>query len=233
MDGFQVIAHRGAPKSAPENSLEGFERALAAGATMLEMDVRATRDDAVVVIHDENLERTTNGRGPVSEYALSELRGLRLKNSEPIPTLSEVLERFGGRCQLNLDVKAKAAGPLALELVEEAGILERVLFSSLEGPSLLRLKAAHPEARVAFSCDDRRLNLLKIAESIGAEAVHPHKRLVNRRLVVDAHAIGMRVHAWIVNRRGAMRKLIDLDVDGIITERVERLRGLVPGPSGH
>jgi glycerophosphoryl diester phosphodiesterase len=228
MHDFLVIAHRGMPARAPENSIEGLEMALVAGADMVEIDVRATRDDNAVVIHDENLERTTSGRGPVCEYALDELVKMRLKNSEPIPTLEDILRRLNDRCQLNIDVKSKGAGPLALELVEEMGMLKDVLFSSFEGPVLLRMKATNPRARVALICDDRRLSVLKIADSLGAEAVHPHSKLVNRTLVQDAHALGIRVHVWTVNRKGMLKRLLKTGVDGVITDRTEFVCRLLP-----
>lgn len=149
MPEVQIIGHRGAMAHAPENSMEAFEAALEIGVQMLEMDMRLTGDGVAVIMHDEKVDRTTNGRGKVGEMTLNELRDLKLVNGERVPTLAEVLERFKDRCLINLELKEQNVVIPAYDLVSEKGMVSDTLFSSFNGTRLLGLKLKRPTSRIA------------------------------------------------------------------------------------
>ena len=222
-----VIGHRGACTYAPENSLESFEKAIELGADLIELDVHLTGDREAVVIHDEKIDRTANGRGKVRDMSLETLRTFKLKSGEKIPTLAEVLERFSGQCGFVIDMKAKFAELPVYEAVAEKGLLSGVIFSSTDGTQLLELKVKDKNTRLAFICGDKKMNFIKIATSVKAEAVHLKAKLVKPEVVEKAHSEGLKVNVWTVNRPKKMIKLIDMGVDGIITDRPDVLMGVL------
>jgi len=222
-----IIGHRGASAHELENSMSSFETALEMGAHMLEMDVRLSIDGEVIVIHDENVKNMCGTKGQVDRMLLMEIKKLKLKNGEEIPTLREVLERFGGQCQFNLEIKARDAGIPALKIVRELDMLDDVLFSSFSGPWLLIIKARNKNARLACISRDRKLNIVQVATSLGAEAIHTRGRITTVELIEDARAEDLKVHVWTIDRVSKMRKFINMGVDGIITNRPDILTKLI------
>lgn len=223
------IAHRGAMAYEPENSMAGFRLAIDQGADMFELDAKLTSDGTVIVMHDNKVNRTTNGKGRISQMSAAEIKGLKLKNGEKVPTLEGVLDRFGGKVDINIELKAVGTGIPSCELVAARKLSERVLFSSFNGMELARVRNEDRNARLAFLCEDRRLEMLSIAERLGAEAVGPKHRLCDPGLVEKAHDCGLKVYVWTVNSRGKMRRFIDMGVDGIITNRPDVLRDVLAG----
>ena len=229
-----VFAHRGARAHAPENTLLAFRLAFDLGADAVECDVQLTADGALVIIHDEKLNRTTTGRGPVAEKTLAELRALDAGRGQRIPTLAEVLAlcRARGR-QVNLEIKAETrdaaiatadALELALAALDEP-MRPMMLVSSFELPAVAHLKRRLPWLRVATLHGGRRWrrrDLLAPASEMGAEAVHPGVSLVTPDLVRRAHARGLRMHVWTANRWSTLRQLLAWGVDGVFSDYPER-----------
>lgn len=231
-------AHRGARAHAPENTLLAFKVALDLGADAIECDVRLSRDGRLIIIHDDTVDRTTDGTGPVADQSYTELRGLdagaRWRLPQRIPTLEETLalvrERGGG---VNLEVKgesvaasvatAQALAPLLNELNE--GMREQVLVSSFEHPAVALLKEELPWLRVAalFGDEWRRRDIIGPARLLGAEAVHPNVKLVSEDIVRRAHESDLRINVWTANSWGTIRQLIAWGVDGIFSDCPERV----------
>ena len=249
------LAHRGASARAPENTLEAFRLAVESGAGGLELDVHLTRDGHVVVIHDSTLDRTTDGTGPVAEMTLDELRepdaghnfspddgdtlpyrGLGLH----IPTLAEVLREFPG-VAVNIDIKADRPGIEAAVLndLREAGAEGRVLVVSSRRSAVRRFRrmtegristgASRWETGVFYGLSNLRLEqLLRPAyDALQVPVRHRGIPLVTRRFVEAAHATGVRVDAWTINEPGEMRRLLDLGVDVIMTDRPGTLADVI------
>ncbi len=244
------LAHRGASARAPENTLEAFRLAVESGAGGLELDVHLTRDGHVVVIHDPTLDRTTNETGGVAGMTLEELRepdagyrfspdgdalpyrGLGLR----IPTLAEVLREFPG-VAVNIDMKADRPGIEAavLGVLREADAEGRALVVSSRRGAVGRFRrmsggristgASRWETGVFFVLSNLRLErLLRPAyDALQVPLSHRGIPLVTRRFVEAAHAAGVRVDAWTINRDDEMRRLLDLGVDAIMTDRPEKL----------
>jgi len=249
-----ILGHRGAAGVAPENTLASFDRALADGADILESDVHATRDGVPVLIHDDVVDRTTDGRGRVADLWLSELRALdaghafqldgefpyREKGLE-IPTLEEALAVFPG-ARFNLEIKESSGDAVArvVELVRARKREETVLLTAGEDPIMAELRRvlATSGVRPAVGAsladivsfiraaqDDRPPETDSMALQI--PAVFGDRPLVTPRLVEHAHAHGVFVHVWTVNEEAEMAQLLDAGVDGLVTDFPGRLRELL------
>jgi len=226
-----VIAHRGASGTCPENTLVAFARAAALGAHMIELDVQLTRDGEVVVMHDWTLERTTDGAGAVSDRTLAEIRRLDAGawfgpafRGTRVPTLAEVLAAVG----LPVNVELKPVGDDGLEaralaVVESAGALARVVFSSFDAGALERLCARTARATLAVLWDEGPVaDAVARAERVGARALHLRKDRTSPDALAAAAAAGLPVRAWTVNERGEMDRLVAAGVEGIFTDFPER-----------
>jgi glycerophosphoryl diester phosphodiesterase len=233
-----VIAHRGASGHRPENTLSAYELAVEQGADMIEVDLHRTRDGAVVVTHDEELAGI-GGRGEIADATLAEVRALDAGGGERVPILAELLDGYGERIGLNLVLKrgTRAEYPEleaeTLAALESRGLLDRVLFSSFYDPVLRRLRALSPAARIGLLISRRYpQGAVDRAKSLGAEALHPEVALVTPQLVGEAHAAGLAVYAYTVDRTEEMERLLGLGVDGLFTNFPDRLRRIVDAPRG-
>jgi glycerophosphoryl diester phosphodiesterase len=233
-----VIAHRGASGERPENTLSAYELAIAQHADMIEIDLHLSRDRVVMIHHDASLERL-GGTGEIGDHSAAELAALDAAPGwdtvERIPTLLDVLDRFGDRMEFNLEIKVGAAEraypgieEVVIEAVEERGLLSRMLFSSFYDPVLERLRSLSRAARLAVLVSPRApRRILQRARGVAAEAINPHTRLVTADLVRRAHAEGLKVFPYTEDDPAGMNRLLDLGVDGIITNHPERLRRIV------
>ena len=226
-----VIAHRGASGTRPENTLCAFRRAAELGAPMVELDVQLTRDGEVVVIHDLTLERTTDGSGPVRHRSLAEIRRLDAGSwfgpsfrGERIPTLAEVLDAI----PLDVNVELKPCGadglePRALAIVEAAGALDRVVFSSFDPGALERLRACSVRATLAVLWEyDPIPEAVRRAERVDARALHLRKEAVSPDALRAAAVAGLPVRVWTVNAPAEFTRLAAAGVSGIFTDHPER-----------
>lgn len=229
-----VIAHRGASAYRPENTLSAYALALEQAADMIEIDLHMSRDGVVVVAHDELLAGL-GGHGEIAEASLAELRALDAGGGERIPTLDEVLNRFGSRIPFNLELKravhAEYNGLEAktLDAVVRRGLLDRTLFSSFFDPVLGRLRALCPAARIALLVS-RKLpeGALLRGARLGAEAVNPEHSVATPEFIGHAHEAGLDVHVFTVDEETRLRHFLELGVDGIFTNTPDRLRRLLP-----
>jgi glycerophosphoryl diester phosphodiesterase len=228
-----VIAHRGASGERPENTLPAYELAVEQRADMIEIDLHRTRDGATVVVHDEDLAGL-GGTGEIADATLAEVRALDAGDGERVPTLDEVLDRFGERIPFNLELKRGSSATyeglerVAIDAVRERGLLARTLFSSFYDPVLERLRALAPEARLALLFSPRNPERpLERARAVGAEAINPWFGLARAELVDAAHAEGIAVYPFTVDDEAELRSLLDLGVDGIFTNFPGRLRAML------
>ncbi|MFP6655988.1 MAG: glycerophosphodiester phosphodiesterase [Myxococcota bacterium] len=233
-----VIAHRGSSGESPENSLSAFQRAVSQQADMIETDLHLSRDGVVVIHHDAELKRL-GLEGQISDYLASELTALNVApgaaTGEKMPTLAEVLDRFGEDMPFNLELKAaKGNAPYSgleertLSEVEERGLLPRMLFSSFDDRVLKRLRSLCPAARIGLLVSPRApIAVIERAQRLSAEAIHPEVGLVTGALVSKAHGAGLCVYPYTANEPNQMTKLLDCGVDGLITNFPARLSRLL------
>jgi glycerophosphoryl diester phosphodiesterase len=228
-----VIAHRGASGERPENTLSAYELAVAQRADMIEIDLHRTRDGAIVISHDEELA-WLGGRGEIADASLAEVRALDAGAGERVPTLEEVLERFGARMPFNLELKQSTRGPYlgleaaSLERIERLKLLPVTLFSSFYDPVLAALRERSPAARIGVLVSGQAPHgWRERARRVGAEAVHFWVGLATPEAIAAAHGDGLAVHVYTVDAPDELKRLIDRGVDGIFTNYPARMRGLV------
>jgi glycerophosphoryl diester phosphodiesterase len=230
------IGHRGASGSFPENTIAAFRAAIDAGAQMCELDVQLTRDRAIVVIHDETVDRTTDGRGAVAEMTLAELKlldaGARFQggarvHGERIPTLDEVFAATTGKCGLNIELKAKGLELEVVESIRNWNALETSMVSSFEWDALEVLRKIDTEVRIGVLAESEVPAMLETAARLDAYAVNPHYDMVTAELCDNAHARSLKVLTWTVDEPAQMHLLIDHGVDGIMTNYPARLRDVL------
>lgn len=226
----KVFAHRGASRYAPENTLEAFRLAMEQGAEGIELDVHLSADGELVVIHDETLERTTNGTGLVKEHTLAQLQALRADNhmegfeAARIPTLRQVLELVRpGDMQVNIELKTgilwyEGIEEKTLELVKELGMQDRVVYSSFNHYSIEEVRRLDPTAETAYLFSDVIFEVEKYAARRGVKGLHPalwHVKMAD--FLADYLQSGLAVRVWTVNRPEDMRLLMERGVDAVIT----------------
>ena len=233
-----VIAHRGASAYRPENTLPAYELAVSQRADMIEIDLHRTRDGACVITHDETLGHL-GGAGAIEDAGVAEVRALDAGEGERVPLLDEVLDAFGERVPFNLELKRGVRGlyagleAQALAAVERRGLLGATLFSSFFDPALAELRRLAPEARVALLIQPRtRDDALARALELGAEALNPWFALATPELVAAAHDAGLAVYPYTVDDPDDMCRLLDAGVDGLFTNRPDRMRRVLGLPEG-
>lgn len=223
----RIIAHRGASADAPENTMAAFELALRQGAQMIEFDVRPTRDDAIVVFHDDTTERWNGRAETVGALTLAELQAIDLRG-ERAPILDEVCA-WARETGLLLNVEIKVAGIEAAvaRTIHKHGIGEQVIISSFDPVALRAMREVAPElARAALTdssamppVDDTTWPLGTLAQ-LGARAWHPSWRLPPLEMLIpDVRQAGYAVNVWTVDDPAIMRRLLALEVEGIMTNR--------------
>jgi len=239
-----VIAHRGASGAAPENTMAAFRKAVELGAGFIETDLQLSRDARLVALHDDTLERTTNGRGPVSSKTLEELRKLDAGNwfrpsgqgtaafaGERIPTVEEILA-FGREHEIGLHLEVKPTGPSGAEhdivgALHDSNEVARSVVLSFSASVLKRIRQLDPLVMTGFLFSDRMPSPVAAAVGAGARQLLPRADHATRELVTEAHAYDLRVVAWTADSHADMQKLIAAGVDGIITDYPDRLVDLL------
>lgn len=201
---------------------------------MCELDVHLSRDGVAVVIHDETVDRTTDGHGEVAAMTLEELKrldaGVRFGAQfagERIPTLDEVLVAMAGRCALNIELKGEGVEEAACQSMRRHGVLATSMVSSFEWDALARARAIEPGVRIGLLAEKQAERLMAEAVAMRGFSINPRLDMVSEKLCAAAHRSGLMVYTWTVDAPEAMRLLIDYGVDGIMTNYPERLQAML------
>ncbi len=216
MVSFLKIAHRGYSSKYPENTILAFEKAAAAGADMIELDVRLSRDGWLVVIHDERIDRTADGTGAVSGLSLGELKRYSYNNRMAgfgfveIPTLDEAIAWAGNRVMLNIEIKK---GPVRndgierrlAELLQETHFTDRVIVSSFDHDALAGLKRIAGSVRTGMLYDTVRPRFADEVQALGVYSVHPGADAVEAGQLRWAKSRGIQVYPWVVKDREILK----------------------------
>ena len=234
----EVWAHRGFSYAYPENTRAAFLAALELGVAGIEFDIHFTRDRQIVVIHDEQLERSTNGHGLVVDHTLAELKSLDAGSwfdpafaGETIPTLEEVLDlvaAWGEPVSLNIEIKSGMVQYPGLEIeayrmVQAKGLEQQVIFSSFNHFVLRDLKEAYPEARIGLLYMEGLVDPWRYGQYLEAEALHPYFLSFDASVVKEAHQHGIKINTFTVNEEMDLRRLAEWGVDAVITDRPDVL----------
>ena len=253
-DKFLVIAHRGGRSLGPESTLYTFRKAVKLGVDVLEMDVRSTGDGQLIILHDDTVARTTNATGPVENYSLVDLKKLDAahrwspdngqtfplrKKGVKIPTLTEVFTAFP-QTKMNLEIKDTRSSTIhsLCRLIHDHQMTKKIMVASFDADSLKEFRSVCPQVATSAGASEAMLFYglqkvyLEAAYSPDAQALQVPEtfrdlRVVNRRFIEAAHARNMRVQVWTVNDVDAMQRLLNLGVDGIMTDYPQRLMNLL------
>ncbi len=228
-----IIAHRGASAYAPENTMAAFNKAVDLSADGIEFDVKCSKDGEMVIIHDQTLERTTNGSGRVIDTNFRDLKKLDAGGyfspdfqGEKIPLLSDVLEEFSSKLLMNIELTNYASigdglAKKAANLVKRMGVEESVFFSSFHPFNLLvtkRILPKVPSAILALPGKAGTFARSNIMRWISNELVHPYFEDVDEYFVKKQHQVHRKVNVWTVNSKNDVERMVDKGVDGIITD---------------
>ena len=254
--GFMVIAHRGGRSLGPENTLYTYRRAVDMGVDVIEIDVRLTKDNQLAVIHDKSVNRTTNGSGTVESYTLADLQKLDAAyhwtadeantfplrgNGIKIPSLSEVFQEFP---QMRINIEIKDPKPAAInsicQTIQDHGMSPKVMIASFNAGALKKFRSLCPAVATSAGASEAILfyTLQKIylesayspaARALQVPPAYGDLQVVTRRFIEAAHDRNLKVHVWTVNSVDAMKKLLQIGVDGIMTDYPQRLLEITKG----
>jgi glycerophosphoryl diester phosphodiesterase len=237
-----IFAHRGASKAAPENTLPAFEAAIRLGADGIELDVQYSSDGALVIFHNDTLEKTSDGAGRVTAHTLSELRALDAGSwfgpsfaGTHIPTLDEALDLMKGKLLVNVELKVlgtlrSGMGADAVRAIRAHGMADQVVISSFNPFALRQAKGAGPEIECALLLAHDLPSWMRwgfTRRYSRADGLHPDFDMVDQTYMARARQLGKPVRVWTVDEEAAMRHLIALDVDAIITNVPDALAAIV------
>lgn len=234
-----VWAHRGASGSAPENTIVAFKRAIDLGADGIELDIQLTKDDEIVVCHDEKIDRTSDGKGWLKDYTLEELRTFNFNQQfpeygpQPIPTMREVLELIKPT-NLVIDIELKTSviyyeklEEKIVELIKEYEMEDRVNYSSFNHYTCVHLHEVNPNAEVGFLYWDAPIGFPEYAKRYGANAINPvYANLYLMDTVEKAKENNLKIYVWDVFTEEEMKACEEIGVDAIITNYPELARNV-------
>ena len=253
-DGVIVLAHRGFRGAYPENTMLAFQKAAELGVDGLEMDIHATRDGVLVISHDETVDRTTDGSGLIKEMTLAELQRLDAGyrwtadggqtfpfrgQGIAMPTLAEALKALP-QFWINVDIKQSVPSIVMpfVAMIRRLGMADNMMVGSFDAATARQFRRQCPEVAAAASEPEARrlfvLSRLRLgrfyqgqAQAMQLPEYSGRFRIITPRFVRDAHRVGTAVHVWTVNETADMRRFIDMDVDGLITDYPDRLLKLL------
>ncbi|MGI6215257.1 MAG: glycerophosphodiester phosphodiesterase [Christensenellales bacterium] len=236
----KIYGHRGASGYAPENTIAAFELAVKQQADGVELDVQLTRDKQLVVVHDERIDRVSNGTGRVCDISLRSLKKLKFGinhmgyEDEQIPTLEEVFDLLkSSRLNINIELKNSilpydGMEEKCLDLAARKGMEDRIIYSSFNHYSMLKLKEMNPKALCGILYNCCIIKPWDYAKSIGVDAIHPHfgEILLNPDECDEARALNIGVNTWTVNEDAVMQRVLLSGADILITNYPDRAKAL-------
>ncbi|MFP3897652.1 MAG: glycerophosphodiester phosphodiesterase [Anaerolineales bacterium] len=217
------VGHRGAAGIEPENTIRGFRRALEIGVDRAECDIHITKDSHLVVMHDETVDRTTDGTGAIRSLTLEEVRSLDAGEGERVPTLAEVLEVMRNRAILLIELKGEGVEEQAIRTVKDMGMEDQVVCTSFHLDRLRRVKRLAPSFEVGAIFSEPPDDVCQRALEAGAGGIGIYHGNLRQELVQEAHRCGLEVRAWNPDTVPEMWAMIDLGVDGVGSNRPDLL----------
>ena len=219
------IGHRGARAYAPENTFASFEKALEIGIDAIELDVRKTKDNQLVVIHDADVKRTTNGEGLVSELMLKEIKGLDAGSGEKIPTLEETFDFLDKKVKMFVELKETGIEKEVLSMVQEKGLKKNVVIVSFLEDALKKVRELDKDIETGLIYAKHK-NPLKAALELKANYILALYRFMHTANVEKAHECGLKVIVWTINSLQEAEEYAKKGVDGIASDKPDILMRL-------
>lgn len=240
MSNIKIWAHRGASAYAPENTLAAFKKAMDMRADGVELDVQMTRDGEIVVTHDESIDRVSSRTGYVKDYTYDEIRKFNFNNHmkgydfEQIPTLREVYELLkDSDMMINVELKTgiffyDGIIEKVLKLTEDMGMEDRVIYSSFNHYTILKIKELNPKAKTGFLYADGPIDMPQYGEKYGVDALHP--ALYNLQypgFIEECKKRNLEINVWTVNEDEHIRLAVQMGVNAIITNYPDKARKII------
>ncbi|MDP6921881.1 MAG: glycerophosphodiester phosphodiesterase [Lutibacter sp.] len=228
-----VIGHRGAKGHLPENTLPSIQKAIELGVDAVEIDVFRCKTGEIVVFHDDTVDKLTDGNGAIENMTLTEIQALKVLEKGRIPTLEAVMRLIKGRVLLNIELKGRqtAEGTHALiekMLTSHLWTADRFIISSFDWEELSIFRKISPDMALAVLTDKDPLQALDFAWAVQAIAINPNYTDLNEEKVRKIHKAGFKVYPWTVNQPAAIKRMIELGVDGIFSDFPERILQKTP-----
>ena len=227
------IGHRGACGYAPENTLKSFQKAIELGVDVIELDVQVCKSGELVVIHDDTVDRTTNGSGLVKKLKLTDLKKFDAGKGERIPILEEVLGLVNRKVRVNIELKGPKTAKPVMRLINEyiknkGWNLDDFVISSFSRKELKAARRLNPLISIGFLISRFRLLdhwWLSFAKKIRANFIGPSLKITSKRLIRKAHKHGLRVYIWTVNESKDIERMRKWGADGVFSNFPDRLKG--------
>jgi len=216
------IGHRGARAYEPENTIRSFRKALEIGVDAVELDVRKTKDNKLVVIHDADVKRTTDGKGLVSELTLTEIKAFSTEKGEKIPTLEEVLDFLDKKVKILIELKEVGVERQVLTAIGERGVKKNVIIVSFIEEALQKVRELDKDVETGLIYA-RHKNPLKTALELKANYLLPLYRFTHTANVQKAHENGLKVLVWTINKPEEIAEYAKKGVDGIASDKPDIL----------
>ncbi|MFF3160386.1 glycerophosphodiester phosphodiesterase [Streptomyces sp. NPDC003273] len=216
---FLTIGHRGVMGVEPENTLRSFVAAQQAGLDLIELDLHLSKDGALVVMHDTEVDRTTDGTGPIAEKTLAELRALDAGRGERVPVFEEVLDAV--RSPLQAEIKDVAAARALAEVMRRRDLVSRVEVSSFHDEAVAEIARLVPGVRTALIASRYGTEVVERARTVRAATVCLNIRRLTLEIVEQARAADLRIIGWVVNTQDHLRLVRALGLDGATTDYPE------------
>jgi glycerophosphoryl diester phosphodiesterase len=228
MNKILKIGHRGAAGYEPENTLVAFQKALEMDVEGIELDVHLSSDGHLIVIHDETIDKTTNGNGFVNALSLSELKSFRTEKEQQIPTLGEVLNLVNRQCFINIELKGNATAQPVVALIERYFLDKNwkytdFLISSFDWSALREVRLLNSKIPIGVLTQTDLDLAIAFATFIQAETIHPCFHLLSKEKTIEMQKKGFQVLAWTVNEAEDIQKIKSFEVNGIISDFPERI----------
>ncbi len=216
------IGHRGAAGHVPENTLLSIQKAIEIGVDIVEVDVRRTRDGELVLLHDQRVNRTTNGRGHIGDLSFEEARRLDAGLGQAIPSLREALELVRGSVQLMIELKEPGIVPEVMNLIDDCNSNHEVILASFHHPALIEVRRLQSTARTLALIDRVPVNL-DFAKNAEVTHVGVNIGSVTKEFVRSVHRANYQLFVYTVNDERDIRRLSEMSVEGIISDYPERI----------
>jgi glycerophosphoryl diester phosphodiesterase len=228
MNSILKIGHRGAKGHQPENTLISFQKAIDLKVDGIELDVHLSSDGEIIVIHDDTIDRTSNGKGFVNKLSLPELKMSRIENEYEIPTLKEVLDLVNQQCLVNIEIKGKGMIKPVVELIEsyvenKNWKYDQFIVSSFDWIALLDIHLLNPEIPLGVLTEYDLELAFAFAKFIDAKSVHAYHHLLTKKMTAQMQEEGFQVFPWTVNEPEDIQKIKSFNVNGIISDFPDRI----------
>jgi glycerophosphoryl diester phosphodiesterase len=217
------IGHRGARAYEPENTLRSFRKALEIGVDAIELDVRKTRDNHLVVIHDADVKRTTNGKGLVADLTLKEIKELSTEKNEKIPTLEEALDFIDNKAKILIELKETGSEEKVLSAVHSKKLEKNVIIVSFLEEALAKIREQDKQIETGLLYAKHK-NPIKAAQDLKTNYLLPLYRFTHTANVQKAHQNGLKVLVWTINTPEEIAEYTEKGVDGIATDKPDILK---------